>query len=139
MSEHILYRAGYKYQLAEQFVIKLEVFPPQAIEMEFISLNLDGWLTIRSGYAWDGPSGPVVDTTQNMRASLVHDALYQLLRCEYLPATAKDTADKIFEQLCINDGVNEFTAHMYYLGLKLGGKPASDPRNQKPRLKAPWR
>ncbi|WP_255209303.1 hypothetical protein [Vibrio halioticoli] len=42
MSEHILYRAGYKYQLAEQFVIKLEIFPSQAIEMEFISLNLDG-------------------------------------------------------------------------------------------------
>ncbi|GAD79673.1 DUF1353 domain-containing protein [Vibrio ezurae] len=139
MSDHILYRAGYKYQLAEECVFKLAIFPPQPIEMEFIRLSVDGWLTIRSGYAWDGPSGPVVDTTQNMRASLIHDALYQLLRCQYLPAEEKDAADKVFQQICIDDGVNELTAHMYYLGLKLGGKPASAPSNKKPTLKAPWR
>ncbi|MEZ9863793.1 DUF1353 domain-containing protein [Vibrio breoganii] len=139
MSEHIFYRAGYKYQLAEDFIIKVDIFPQQNIDMEFIGLSLDGWLTVRSGYAWDGPSGPVVDTSRNMRASLIHDALYQLLRCEHIPAQQKDAADKLFEKICISDGIDEFTAHMFYLGLKFGGKPATEPRNKKPTLKAPWK
>jgi hypothetical protein len=32
------------------------------------------------GYAWNGPSGPTLDTRNFMRGSLVHDALYQLMR-----------------------------------------------------------
>jgi hypothetical protein len=36
----------------------------------------NGSLLIRSGYAWDGVSGPLtLDTRNVMRASLVHDAL----------------------------------------------------------------
>ncbi|GEA50681.1 hypothetical protein VIN01S_14850 [Vibrio inusitatus NBRC 102082] len=139
MSDTILYRSGYKYQLAEDFTINIDIFPGKTVDMEFIGLSLDGVLTVRSGYAWDGPSGPVVDTSRNMRASLVHDALYQILRCQHLPANQKEVADKLFEKICIDDGVDEFTAHMYYLGLMLGGKPATDPRNKKPTLKAPWR
>ncbi|GEA60876.1 DUF1353 domain-containing protein [Vibrio comitans] len=139
MSEYISYRSGYKYQLAEDFIIKIDIFPDQTVDMEFIGLSLDGWLTVRSGYAWDGPSGPVVDTTRNMRASLVHDALYQILRCQLLPANKKEAADQLFKKICINDGVDELTAQMFYLGLKIGGKPATEPRNKKPTLKAPWR
>lgn len=139
MSNYILYRSGYKYQLAEDCILKVDIFPETSIETEFIALSLDGWLTVRSGYAWDGPSGPVVDTSSNMRASLIHDALYQLLRHQYLPAKYKSKADKLFRQLCLLDGVDPLKADIYYFGLKLGGKPATEPRNKKPILKAPWR
>ncbi len=37
---------------------------------------IDGVLTIRSGYAWDGPGGPAMDTPAAMYGSLSHDALY---------------------------------------------------------------
>ncbi|OBT09497.1 hypothetical protein A9264_14780 [Vibrio sp. UCD-FRSSP16_10] len=139
MSEPIFYRAGYKYQLAEDFSIQVDILPLQSIKMQFIELSKEGRLSISSGYAWDGPSGPVVDTSNNMRASLVHDAFYQLLRCGKLTADNKDNIDLLFKMLCICDGVDELTAHMYYLGLKLAGKPATEPKNRKPTLQAPWR
>ena len=37
-------------------------------------------LYISKGYSWDGPSGPAIDTPDWIKASLVHDALYQLIR-----------------------------------------------------------
>ena len=73
-----------------------------------------------------------------MRASLVHDALYQLIRHRHLKTTEyKDKADKLFKKICIEDGVSSATAKIYYLGLKLGGKPAADPKNKKEVHKAP--
>ena len=47
-------------------------------------LNTKGHLIIKRSYAWDGPSGPTIDTKNFMRGSLVHDALYQLMRHEHL-------------------------------------------------------
>lgn len=128
----IEYRSGYKYQLASDYSIKIAIKPKKDIDSKFIKFYTEGNLTVADGYAWDGPSGPVVDTKENMRASLVHDALYQLMRNKHLTAKQfKDKADKLFKNLCIEDGVHKGTAHIYYLGLKLGGKPSTDPKNTK--------
>ena len=95
----IRYRSGYKYQLATRYSILINIKPKKDIKTEFIKLDAKGKLTIKRGYAWDGPSGPVVDTKENMRASLVHDALYQLMRHEELSTKAyKDKADKILKK-----------------------------------------
>jgi hypothetical protein len=135
---HIRYRSGYKYQLATSYSIPITIKPKKEIKTKFIELDTTGTLTIKEGYAWDGPSGPVVDTKENMRASLVHDALYQLMRLKKLSATAyKDKADKIFKNICITDGIPKKIASAYYLGLKLGGKPATDPKNKKKIHRAP--
>ena len=137
-AKRIAYRSGYKYQLATAYPIKINIRPRKDIDTEFIKLKRSGHLTVARGYAWDGPSGPVVDTRQNMRASLVHDALYQLMRKKLLSVkTHKDKADKLFKKMCIEDGVSRTTAQIYYFGLKLGGKPATDPRNRKKIKKAP--
>ena len=96
---HIRYRSGYKYQLATSYSMPITIKPKKGIKTAFITLDTKGKLTIKEGYAWDGPSGPVVDTKENMRASLVHDALYQLMRQKKLSArTYKDRADKIHEK-----------------------------------------
>jgi len=103
---YIRYRSGYKYQLATSYSMPITIKPTKEIKIEFITLDTTGTLTIKAGYAWDGPSGPVVDTKENMRASLVHDALYQLMRLKKLSATAyRDRADKIFKNICIADGI----------------------------------
>lgn len=137
-AKKIAYRSGYKYQLATAYPLKINIRPRKDIVTEFIKLKKSGHLTVARGYAWDGPSGPVVDTRQNMRASLIHDALYQLMRHKKLSVkTHKDKADKLFKKMCIEDGVPKVTAHIYYLGLKLGGKPATDPRNKKKVKRAP--
>ena len=41
-------------------------------------------MIVEKDYAWDGPSGPTIDTSNSMRASLVHDVLYQAMREEGL-------------------------------------------------------
>ena len=135
---YIRYRSGYKYQLATRYSMTITIKPKKNIETEFIKLDRKGKLTIKKGYAWDGPSGPVVDTKKNMRASLVHDALYQLMRLEQLSSdNYKDKADKIFQKICIKDGVPKKIASAYYFGLKLGGDPATKPENKKKIHKAP--
>lgn len=134
----ILYRGGYKYQLAAQYSVATGIRPVADIDITFIQLDRTGKLTIAAGYAWDGPSGPVVDRRENMRASLVHDALYQLMRKRKLSARDhKEKADKLFKRMCVEDGIPRSTAHIYYLGLKLGGKPSTDPANQKEVHSAP--
>ena len=136
--QFIEYRDGYKYQLSSDYSIKISVKPKAVIDGEFIKLDKNGNLTVASGYAWDGPSGPVVDTKDNIRASLVHDALYQLMRNKQLSAKEhKDRADKLFKKICIEDGVPKISAQVYYLGLKLGGKPSTEPKNKKKVQRAP--
>ena len=65
---YIRYRSDYKSQLAEQYKISISIKPNSNIETDFIDLDTDGNLTVKNGYAWDGPSGPVMDTDENMRA-----------------------------------------------------------------------
>ena len=135
----IRYRSGYKYQLASGYKVKTSIKPKKAVDDKmFIKLDKNGLLRIAAGYAWDGPSGPVIDTRENMRASLVHDAFYQLMRNKFLTAKAhKDKADRLFQKICVQDGVSRPIAKIYYHGLKYGGKPSTDPKNKKKVHHAP--
>jgi hypothetical protein len=137
-TKRISYRSGYKYQLATAYVIGINIKPRADIDTEFVKLTTSAELTMARGYAWDGPSGPVIDQKENMRASLVHDALYQLMRNRKLSISMhKEKADRLFKKMCIEDGVSRSTAHIYYLGLKLGGRPFADPKNKKKTHQAP--
>ena len=136
----IRYRSEYKYQLAEDFGVKISIQPVQDIVTNFIELQTNGKLTVKKGYAWDGPSGPVIDTNQNLRASLVHDALYQLMRHQLLNSRAhRKTADELFRDMCKQDGVSNIRANMYYKALRRFGKPAASPENKKKIFRAPSR
>ncbi|MGB0713567.1 MAG: DUF1353 domain-containing protein [Gammaproteobacteria bacterium] len=135
---HIKYRSGYKYQLAEDYSISTSIKPAKKVKTQFIDLDKNGKLVVKSGYAWDGTSGPVKDTPRNLRASLVHDAFYQLMRQEHLKADEhKDKADRLFQKMCKQDGTPSATAKVYYEALKLAGKPATDPSNAKKVFVAP--
>ncbi|SDW60248.1 DUF1353 domain-containing protein [Nitrosomonas oligotropha] len=78
---------------------------------------MSGVLTIKKNYAWDGASGPVLDTQRIMRGSLVHDALYQLMREEHLPQKARENADWLLREICIEDGMSKFNADLVYLAV----------------------
>lgn len=135
---YIRYRGDYKYQLASEYRIKIKILPAEDISTDFVDLNADGELKVKNSYAWDGPSGPVIDTKENLRASLVHDALYQLMRLEKLKSrTYRKTADKIFRNICKKDGVSSITANVYYKALRRFGKPAASPENKKKVRRAP--
>jgi hypothetical protein len=134
----IRYKSKYKYQLVEKYEVIIPIVQPDDIKTKFINLDPAGNLTVKNSYAWDGPSGPVIDTHENMRASLVHDALYQLMRMEKLSArTHRKTADKLFRDMCKKDGVSNFRASVYYKALRKFGKPSASPENKKEIYRAP--
>jgi len=135
---YIRYRSDYKYQLAEGYVVNISINPKSDIKTEFIDLDPDGKLTVKKGYAWDGPSGPVKDTKENLRASLVHDALYQLIRNNELKTrTHRKAADQEFKDICKADGVSNLRASVYYKALRKFGKPAASPESKKNIRRAP--
>ncbi len=136
--KQISYRSGYKYQLAKAYVQQINIRPPADIDPDFIKLTKGGKLTVKKGYAWDGPSGPVADTKEHMRASLVHDALYQLMRNGYLNTEGhRKKADKLFAVMCEEDGVWSPIAAAYYRALQRFGKPHAKPESKKKIQKAP--
>jgi hypothetical protein len=71
----IRYRQGLKYQLRAPYVIQTPIRPAHGAGTEWLTLDVDGTLTIRAGYAWDGASGPTYDSKSSMRGSLVHDGM----------------------------------------------------------------
>ncbi len=135
---YILYRGGYKYQLAADYKAKISIRPESNIKTEFIDLDTDGNLLIRRGYACDGPSGPVKDTKKNLRASFEHDALYQLMRQGYLDSEFyREAADMQFIATCKIDKVCRLKRFLDYRGLRRFAAFAADPKNKKVILRAP--
>lgn len=137
MIKTIYYKRGYKYQLVKNYEIDTMIFPGRDIETYYINLNMMGTLTIKSGYAWDGPSGPAIDTLNFMRGSLVHDALYQLMREGILNANWRKRADEELRRICREDSMSWIRAWWIYYGVRKGAGFAADPKNKRPVLKAP--
>jgi len=138
MKEKIKYKGGYKYQLVEKYAVKVKVKPDKNIISLYINLNKKGILTIKKGYAWDGPSGPTVDTKTFMRGSLAHDALYQLMRNGFIESEKwRKQADRELKRICIEDGMNRIRAQWVYWGVRWGAKKAASTESQKEVIEAP--
>ena len=136
--ECISYKDGYKYQVKADYVSDIGIRPDRPVDMEYLALSEDGKITIRNGYAWDGPSGPTIDTLNFMRGSLVHDALYQLMTEGELDAdVCKDQADRLLQRMCKDDGMSSLRAWGVYQGVRVFGRPATSSANLKPLTKAP--
>lgn len=133
----IKYKSGYKYQLAENYRVQVGI-KGHTISQGPLKLTTTGFLTMRRGYAWDGPSGPAVDTKNFMRGSLVHDALYQLMREGRLRATPyRLVADQLLRAMCREDGMGWLRAWWVYKFVRMFAAPAASERNKKPTLTAP--
>jgi hypothetical protein len=78
------WRSDNKYEVTRDYSVQLSFRPLKAIELEFFSISASGHLKIKKGYRWDGASGPTIDTISTMRASCIHDVLYQAMRLELL-------------------------------------------------------
>ena len=134
----ITYRDGYKYQLARLHRVRVSIRPRNRISTEFIDLDLEGNLLIKRGYAWDGPSGPTKDTPDFMRGSLVHDALYQLMRQRRLSkARWREAADLEMKRICLQDGMSKRRANRVFRAVRLFGDPSASPRSKKKIMVAP--
>lgn len=133
----IAYKQGYKYQLSEDYKITLDFSPTYNICTDYINFSLTGKLTILKGYAWDGASGPAIDTKDILRASLVHDALYQLIRQQFLSYSLRDKVDILFKNLCLDDGMIGIRAWYVHKAVKHFGQYAAKNEAIKQQLTAP--
>jgi len=132
---------GYKYILEadERFTLKVNL--PSSFWTEWVCpvrnyfyYSADGTLSIRAGYAWDGASGPTIDTKTTYHGSLLHDLLYQLMREGIIPRSYRKAADQELRDVCIEHGMYPIRAKLWYLAVRtFGGKqalPRKNPRGQ---------
>lgn len=118
----------YKYQLVQDYTLSIEIEREEGIATDFIDLTTAGDLTVKVRYAWDGPSGPTIDTKSFMRGSLVHDALYQLMREKYLDYREdREYADDLLKKICLEDGMSRFRAWYVHQALRMFGEKSARP------------
>ena len=126
-------RFRYKYKLSADYLHQTELRPAQPISTDYISLNTDGQFIIKKRYAWDGSSGPAPDTPNSMRGSLVHDALYQLMREQDIGQEHRKYADRLLREICIDAGMFRIFAWVVYCIVRVFGAKSAKPN----RLQAP--
>jgi hypothetical protein len=124
-SSELRYQDGYKYRTRATWAV-LTPFSGMAARIDsgdgtpWVELRQDGALIIREGYAWDGASGPTIDTRSAIIPSLVHDALYQLARAGKLPPLERGRIDDYFGDLCVACGMWRWRAALWRRGLRIG-------------------
>ena len=115
------FKQNYKFVLTEDFSVQTKLTPSvEGVVPSFIVLSKDGMLNISRGYAWDGATG-AIDSKSIIRGSLVHDALYQLIREGHLDKSFRKQADETLRDLCIEDGMSKFRATYVYAAVRFFG------------------
>lgn len=126
----------YKYQLMDDYVIGIDIHPvadiiePPPPRQSYIKLERTGRLTVCRFYAWDGPSGPTIDTKNFMRGSLVHDALYQLMRQGRIGRECREYADGLLRDICREDGMSWFRAWYVHRAVRMFSAAAARPTDE---------
>lgn len=115
----------YKFKVEENFSIELPIKIADFEQPYATSKN--GILEIKKGYAWDGASGPVINTQNTLIASLVHDVLYQAMRLNLIKPNKvnRKIADKNFFEILKMNGVNSIRRKVWYLAVRLFGKKST--------------
>ena len=124
--DKIYYKKGYKYKIITEYSVDIKLLGYD-IETQFIELDKFGELIILVGYCYDGASC-AVDTKSFMRGSLVHDALYQLIREGHLPKSTREKCDKILIEICKEDGMSWLRRKYVYKAVRKFGGSAVKPR-----------
>lgn len=121
--DEALIEKGYKWKL-EQQVDRLVDIPGDHMGQYLILKH--GALHILRGYVWDGGSGPAIDTATFMGASLVHDALYQLMREGVIDRKKyRKKADQIMRQISKESGMSWIRRQWIYWAVRIGAGRSS--------------
>jgi hypothetical protein len=119
------------------FRFKMFVPPKKAIKIDWVEVDTKGRVTLNPYFVWDGASGPTIDTIGTIRASLVHDVLYRLIRLGHLDQTYKDVADNLLYDFMIADGVAQIRAFAWLKAVRLFGHDSIKPENENNIYRAP--
>ena len=120
-------RRHYKYNLHADYEYQADIKIEEPCDLGFVKITKEGLLAISKRYAWDGPSGPTIDTKIFICGSLVHDALYQLIREKKIDEHQRKRADEILREICLEDGMSKIRAWWVFWGVYLFGSGAAKP------------
>lgn len=107
----------YKNELAETLRVPTHL-RGITVRTRYVLVDADGTLTILPGFPWDGASGPTWDTPSSVRGSCVHDAMYFLERKGLIDVSWRAEADRLIRAICIEDGMWEWRAEIWYKVLR---------------------
>lgn len=113
----------YRYKLERNYKFFDVRFFGKEIKHPYFEIY-DGNITIKEGYAWDGATGlpSFLQTIALVRPSLIHDIICQAVDERYLEVEFRAVGDKIFYDLCLEEGINKFKAKIMYFAVKVYGK-----------------
>jgi len=137
-TKEILYTDGFKYRLEDTAYFKTSITGFSGCT-EYITIHANGWIEIKAGYCYDGPSGPTIDTDDSLRGSLLHDALYELMRKGILSPLCRKSADKELWRILREDGMNRIRADAWYYAVRELGSDNINPNNIRKIKTAPRR
>jgi len=126
------YKGNFKYTLADDESVSVDFFVPAVdIITDFIEWKTTGLLLAKTGYAWDGASGPTWDDKTNLTPSLFHDVIAQLMRMQLVPKTLLPQANEMLREMCVTRGMWRIRAWYWIKGLKLTGGSFADKKNRR--------
>lgn len=123
IDDPLYYGEGYRYQVKSRPCSVRTAIIGYDINREFYSLTVQGVLTAKVGYAWDGASGALtIQTKSNKRASLFHDILYQMLRAGELPHDpCFHLANEELRKIMVRDGAFGWRANYFFTAVEKFG------------------
>lgn len=112
----------YKYEMLEDWTHNLNCF--HIYKNKYICLKCER-IIVKKGFRWDGASG-FPDSKKVLRASLIHDAFYQVIREDWSlkkneKQSLKSYADLIFKEICIEDNTHNAIAFWLHRAVKRFG------------------
>lgn len=110
-----------KYELQEAYTYTTSQFPVKKPVINSFYKVDSKKVVAYAGYAWDGASGPAIDTPSCMRGTVIHDVLYQAMRCGQLPKTHRRAADKVLLKILERDGMNRLRRNVWYRAVRVAG------------------
>ena len=112
--DKIKYISGGKHQLVEDVSVQTNIYPQEDIVTRFVELNVDGMLTLKEGFFWDGASGPTIDPISSRRAAAIHDGLYRLAQKKLISGELnRRKTDRIFHEYLLKDGMWSWRAKVW--------------------------
>lgn len=135
----IAYREVYhKYRFAETYRVETGIKLVEPISDTWISLDINGLLTLWAGFGYDGPSGPALDTKSAMRGAAGHDGLYKLMRLGLLDSKWRPVADKLYRKWCLEDGMWRIRAWYHFRAVDWFAAGAAKESARRRIIYAPW-
>lgn len=133
-----LYYIKSKYTISKSVHYQLRKIQPIApIRTRFYSLTMNGLLVVKAGYAYDGPSGPTIDTPSTMFCALVHDVMYEMFRKEQLSLDWRGEADEELSEIGKACGANPYRMEIWEWGVDKFAEKHALPENKKIMYEVP--